>query len=304
MTVTAEATMAVDSLRAPVGPGTKVGPARSGGAGRRFLRDPGAVAGAVLVLVIAGAVLLAPWIAPHDPNLQDKANVLASPSASHVFGTDMLGRDMLSRLLHGGRTSVLLAVMATAGIGVLGLLIGVVSGLVGGIVDTIIGRIIEVIEVLPMLLVAMLSIRILGPGPDKLVLVFVAVGWPGYARVVRASTLSLRERAFVDASRASGAGWIRVMGRHIVPNLMGPVTVLSTIGLGRILLGLTALSFLGFGVQPPHPEWGRMMADAKDYFYAAPRMLIYPGAAISLLVLAVNLCGDGLRDALDTKVDK
>lgn len=269
---------------------------------RRLVRDRVALAGLVLLVVIGCAIAAAPWIAPHDPLLIDAPNRLASPSRAHPFGTDMLGRDTLSRVLHGGRASVVMALAAGFGISLVGLVVGVVTGLLGGVVDALVMRVVEIIQALPMLIVAMVAIGLWGRGSDKLVLVFVAVGWPGYCRVVRAATLALRERAFVDVARSLGASKWRVMWRHIVPNLMGPVTVLSTLDLGRILLGLTALSFLGFGVQPPNPEWGSMLSEARRYFYYAPQLLVYPGVAISLLVLAVNLCGDGLRDALDVKI--
>ena len=269
---------------------------------RRLARDRAAVVGGVLLVLLVAGVLAAPWLAPDDPLRVDAPNRLAGLSLDHPLGTDMLGRDMASRLLFGGRSSLTMALAATAGLSVVGLAVGVLTGMLGGVVDALVMRLVDVVQALPMLIIAMVAIGLWGRGADKLVLVFVAVGWPGYARVVRGATLSLRERAFVDAARSLGASRFRVMWRHIVPNLVGPVTVLSTLDLGRILLGLTALSFLGFGVQPPDPEWGRMLADARTYFYRAPQLLMYPGAAISLLVLAVNLCGDGLRDALDVQI--
>lgn len=196
-----------------------------------------------------------------------------------------------------------MAIAATAGISLLGLAVGVISGMIGGFVDAALMRVVDIIQAVPLLMVALVAIGVVGPGAINLVLVFIFVGWPAYARVVRGSTLSLRERVFVDAARAQGATRRRIIVRHIVPNLLGPVTVLTTLDLGRILLGLSALSFLGFGVQPPEPEWGRMLADSRSYFFLAPHLLIYPGLAISALVLAVNLCGDGLRDALDVKLE-
>ena len=282
-------------------------PAPAGSAGRpsllrRLARDRAAMVGAVLLVALTLAVVAAPWLAPDDPLRVDAPNRLASPSLDHPFGTDMLGRDMASRLLFGGRSSLLMALAATAGLSVVGLVVGVVTGMLGGVVDALVMRVVDVVQALPMLIIAMVAIGLWGRGADKLVAVFVAVGWPGYARVVRGATLALRERPYVDAARSLGASRLRVMWRHIVPNLVGPVTVLSTLDLGRILLGLTALSFLGFGVQPPDPEWGRMLADARSYFYRAPQLMVYPGMAISVLVLAVNLCGDGLRDALDVKI--
>lgn len=269
---------------------------------RRLARDRVALAGGALLALLVAAVIAGPWLWTVDPTLVDTPNRLASPSRAHPLGTDMLGRDMLARILSGGRTSVAMAAAASVGISLLGLVVGVVTGMLGGWVDNLVMRAVEVVQSVPMLIVAMVAAGLLDRGPVALVLVFVAVGWPGYARVIRGVTLALRERRYVEASTALGASRLRVMVRHLVPNVAAPATVLSTLDMGRMLLGLTALSFLGFGVQPPHPEWGRMMADARPYFYPAPRMLVIPGMAISLLVLAVNLVGDGLRDALDTKV--
>lgn len=271
---------------------------------RRLAQDRSVLAGVLLLTALLSALLAVPWLPLADPTMVDAPNRLAGPSLQHLAGTDMLGRDMLSRLLHGGRTSVATALVVTTGITVLGLLFGVTAGMLGGVVDTLVMRAVDVLSALPTLLVAMVVLGVLGSGIDKLVLTVTLLGWPGYARVMRGATLVLREQDYVGAARAVGASRLRIMCRHIVPNLLAPVTVLSTLDVGRILLALTALSFLGFGVQPPDPEWGAMMADARNNFYSAPRLLIYPGAAISLLVLAVNLCGDGLRDALDARVSQ
>jgi peptide/nickel transport system permease protein len=206
---------------------------------------------------------------------------------------------MFSRILHGGRTSILTAVVATAGIGLLGLVLGVCSGLLGGVVDALVMRLVEVLQALPLLIVAMVAVGLLGGGTDKLVLTVILLGWTTNARAVRAITLSIRERPYVHAARAQGATQGRIMLRHIVPSVLSTVTALSMIELGRIVLALSALSFLGFGVQPPTPEWGAMLADARTAFYVAPQLLVYPGLAITLLVLAINLMGDGVRDAFD-----
>lgn len=270
---------------------------------RPLLGDRSLVVGGVLLVVIVAALLAAPWLAPADPAAIDPPNALAGPSLQHPAGTDILGRDMASRLLHGGRTSLATGLAATLGITLLGLGFGVVAGMSGGVVDSLVMRLVDVLSALPTLLVAMVVLGTWGSGTDKLVLTVTLLGWPGYARVMRGATLVLREQEFIGATRALGASRRRIILRHVVPNLVAPVTVLSTLDVGRILMGLTALSFLGFGVQPPNPEWGAMMADARSYFYRAPRLLVYPGAAISLLVLAVNLCGDGLRDALDEKTN-
>lgn len=268
---------------------------------RRAVRDPGAVLGGVVLVGLLAAVAAAPWLSPFDPTAVDPPNGLAGSSRLHPLGTDLLGRDVFARILHGGRTSVIAAIVATAGVAVLGLLFGVVAGLMGGIVDTLVMRLVEILQALPLLIVAMVTVGLLGGGTDKLVLTVVLLGWPGHARVVRAVALSIRERAFVDAARSLGASRLRIMARHVVPGVAGTVATLSMIELGRFVLVLSTLSFLGFGVKPPNPEWGAMLADARTSFFLAPRLLVYPGIAISLLVLAVNLVGDGLRDALDGK---
>ncbi len=300
--------MSVASLIRAVDTGTVdqvgVGSPRRRGAFARLLRDRVALGAGVFLLLLVVLLLLAPLIAPADPAAVDTDIGLAGPSWAHPLGTDILGRDLVSRILYGGRVSVLMTLTASAGITIVGLTMGVATGLMGGRFDALVMRSVEIIQAVPMLIIAMVAIGLLGRGPDKLVLVFVAVGWPGYTRVIRGATLALRERRYVEASRALGATRFRVMLFHLVPNLAGPATVLSTLDLGRILLGLTALSFLGFGVQPPHPEWGRMIADARPYFYLAPRQLVIPGLVVSIFGLAVNLFGDGLRDALDVKVGK
>jgi ABC-type dipeptide/oligopeptide/nickel transport system permease subunit len=271
------------------------------GVARRFLRDPGAVVGALLLLVILVALVAARSITPFDPTVVNPADRLAHASHLHPLGTDLLGRDMLSRVLHGGRTSVSSAVIATLGITVVGLVLGVTAGMLGGFVDSLLMRVVDVLQALPLLIIAMVTIAFLGKGTDKLILTVIILGWPVHARVIRAATLSIRERGFIEAARAQGATKPRIMLRHVVPSLFSPIVALSTIELGRIVLVLSALSFLGFGVQPPQPEWGALLADYRTSFFLAPRLLMYPGLAISMLVFAVNLVGDGVRDALDER---
>ncbi|HUR18565.1 MAG TPA: ABC transporter permease [Acidimicrobiales bacterium] len=265
---------------------------------RRATRDRGAVLGAVLFVLLVAAVATAPLLSPFDPTSIDPRHALAHSSRLHPLGTDLLGRDVLSRLLHGGRTSVAAALAAGAGVATLGLLFGVVAGTIGGAVDTVIMRLVDILLALPLLVVAMVAVGLLGGGTDKLVLTVILLGWPVHARVVRAVALSIREQAFVQAAAALGASRLRIMLRHVVPGVTGAVATLTMIELGRFVLVLSTLSFLGFGVRAPNPEWGAMLADARTSFFLAPRLLVYPGLAITLLVLSVNLMGDGLRDAL------
>jgi peptide/nickel transport system permease protein len=285
---------------------TRRKPARSTERGPmgRLVRDPGAVVGALLLLLIAAALVGAPWLATQDPLATDVPDKLAGFSRDHLLGTDSIGRDMWSRMLHGGRSSVVLTLAVSGLVTVIGLVLGVLAGMRGGIVDAAILRTIEIVQAVPLIIVAMVTVKLLGGGTEKLVLVLALLGWPGQARVVRAATLSLREREFIKSCQVIGATRWRVAFRHIVPNLLSPVVVIATLDVGRTLLTISTLSFLGFGARPPHPEWGSMLADAKTYFFVAPRLLMIPGAAIFLVALGANLFGEGLRDAFQGRSER
>ena len=271
---------------------------------RVLLRDRAAVAGAVLLLVFVLATVLAPLLTPYGPNVTDFTNVLAAPSAHHLLGTDDLGRDELTRILYGGRVSIGMAAVAAALSAAIGLMLGLMSGYFGGAFDLVLMRIVDALQALPGLLLAFAVAGLLGAGLLNIEIAVIAVWWTGYARVVRSMVLSLRERAFVEAARGSGGTNRMIMIRHILPNVVGPATVLATLELAHVLLALAALSFLGLGVAPPTAEWGTMLSQAKDFFDRAPQLLIYPGLAITLVALASNLMGDGLRDALDPRLQR
>lgn len=273
-----------------------------GGVLRRLAGDKAALLGVTLLLLLLLVALMAPWVATHDPIQTDFQNRLAGPTARHLLGTDQVGRDEFSRIVFGARLSVGMAATATLGISLVGIMLGLAAGVYGGGVDGVVMRVVDVLQALPTLILAVVVVGLLGGGAHKMVLTIVALGWPGYARVVRGVTLSLRERGFVDAARAVGASRLRIMVRHLLPNLLGPMIVLSTLSMGRTLLAVSGLSFLGFGVQLPTPEWGAMLAEGRNYIDSAPRLLAFPGAAITLLVLACNLAGDGLRDLLDHRL--
>lgn len=277
----------------PQGEVTRAGPLR------RLFRDRAAVVGLGIATVVALAVLLAPWISPQGPIDQDVADRYAPVSAEHPLGTDQLGRDILSRLLHGGRYSLGMALAASAGITVVGLVLGLASASFGRVTDTVVNRIADVFLALPTLVLMLVVVGLLGQGLRNLIIAVILVGWPTYARVVRGMALSVREREFVTAAEAAGASRVRIAARHLAPNVLGPVIVLSTIDLGRVLLAVSALSFLGFGVTSPTPEWGAMLSDARGFFTSHPELIFPPGVAITVMVLAFNLAGDGLRDALD-----
>lgn len=268
---------------------------------RRLARDRTAVVGlAIIALFVLGA-LFAPWLATHDPVETNFSNRFAPMSRSHPLGTDNLGRDVFARILHGSRLSIGMAVSATAGITVLGLLLGLVAGMYGRFVETVIMRSVDVLLALPTLILALVVVGLLGQGLRNLLITIVLVQWPRYARLVRGMTLKIREQEFVEAARAVGASRPRIMFRHVSPNLIGPTVVFSTIDMGNTLLAVSGLSFLGFGVGPPTPEWGAMLAEARGFLDRAPLLLAWPGLAITLMVLAFNLAGDGLRDLLDPR---
>lgn len=265
----------------------------------QLVRDRTALMGLMILAVLGGLALLAPLVAPHDPAAQDVLDRYAAPSLEHPLGTDQLGRDELSRLLYGGRTSLLTSIALGAGILVIGLAVGTVSGFAGGIIDGAVMRVIDVLLAFPNFLLVLVVVGALGPGLVNLSIAFLVAGWVGYARVVRGLVLAAKERPFVEAARALGLRPRRVALGHVLPNVLAPVIVLWTLRTGQLLLALAALSFLGLGVQPPTPEWGAMLNDARDSLAQAPMLMVYPGALITIAALGFNLLGDGLRDVLD-----
>jgi ABC-type dipeptide/oligopeptide/nickel transport system permease subunit len=268
---------------------------------RRLLRDRAAVVGLVLVIAVVLVALLAPWISPHDPDAVDVADKFAPRSSDHLLGTDHLGRDMLSRLIWGARLSVGATLLATVGIGAIGLLLGMLAGWWGGFVDGLISRIIDLMQALPPLLLPLAITAILGTGLRNVLIAIVISSWANYARIVRGAVLAERSKPYVEAARSSGCSTARIFRRHLLPNIVGPVVVMTTLELGIILLAISGLSFLGLGVQPPAAEWGAMLSEGRTYLSRAPAMMIYPGALIFVMVLAFNLLGDGLRDFLDPR---
>jgi len=262
-------------------------------------RDKTALVGLVILLVMFGAALTAPLIAPYDPNNQDVANRYAPVSSEHLMGTDNLGRDEFSRLLYGARVSLFTALAVGVAILVIGIAVGLVAGFTGGFIDGLLMRIVDVLLAFPSLLLALAITGMLGPGLLHLMVGMTAVWWTDYSRLVRGLVLSVKERPFVESARALGLPGRRVAVRHILPNMVGPVVVLGTLQTGRLLLALSALSFLGLGVQPPTAEWGAMLSEGQNYLASAPQLMIYPGMAITIAALGFNLLGDGLRDVLD-----
>jgi len=236
-----------------------------------------------------------------DPDHLTSEGRFQGPSTAHPFGTDEVGRDVFSRILHGGRLSLGMALSATVGITIVGIALGLASVFYGRLAETVIMRTVDVLLALPTLILALVIVGLLGQGLRNLIITIILVQWPRYARLVRGMALKVRAAEFVEAGRAAGAGRIRLIVRHILPNLIGPVVVFSTVDMGATLLAVSGLSFLGFGVAPPTPEWGAMLSEARFQIDRAPLLLVFPGAAISMVVLAFNLAGDGLRDLLDPR---
>ena len=265
---------------------------------RRLRSDPAACAGMGLVAVFLALAVLGPTLAPHDP-LEVTVDRLQGPNAEHLLGTDGLGRDMLSRVLHGARLSLGSAVLASFLVTAIGVVVGAVSGFAGGIVDKLCMRLVDVVLTIPGLILALAVTGLFEPSLRAVMLGLVTIVWAGYARIVRGLVLAIKERPFVEAARAAGAGPRRVMIRHVLPNMISPVIVLATVEIGQLLLAISTLTFLGLGAPPPTPEWGAMLNDGRTYFLSDPHVVVIPGVAISLAVLGFNLVGDGVRDALD-----
>lgn len=255
----------------------------------------------IILAIVAAGALLAPWIAPHDPDFIDMSARLAPPSAGHWLGTDHLGRDHLSRLLHGGRATLGLAVAVMTAVLAIGFLVGAVSGYFGGLADTAIQSIVVLFQGLPGLVFMIALVGILGPGALNLFVAIVVTAWADFSRIVRAETLQLRAADFIAATRALGAGHGYILARMLVPNLAGPMVVLFAARIGRMVLTIASLSFLGFGVQPPTADWGVMISESRGFFRSAPLLTILPGACIFAVSLAITLIGDDLRDRLDRR---
>ncbi len=271
---------------------------------RRLRRRPLVVAAmAVLALFVVLAVG-APVIAPHDPTALIPGAVMRPPSAQYLFGTDELGRDVLSRVIHGARISLQIGVF-TIGIALaLGTLVGLTAGFYGGLLDGALMAVMEVLLAFPQILLAMAILAMLGPSLTNAMIAVGLSAVPVYARTARGTTLSVRSMDYVEAARAVGAGDVRILLRHVLPNMISPVVVLATAGVGIAILIAAGLSYLGLGAQPPTPEWGAMLSESRAYLRQAWWMATFPGLAITLVVVSLNLCGDWLRDLLDPRLRK
>ena len=279
--------------------------AANGSRGRRrwasLLREPGTALGLFLVVSLLLAGLLAPWLPLDDPTEINLPDRLLSPSTEHLLGTDHLGRDTFSRIVHGARMTLLAAAATLALSMTIALTVGILSGYHGGWPDTALMGVVDLLLAFPSLILALAVAGALGPGLFNVLLAAGAVWWVGHARIIRGVTLGARQMEYVTAARAAGAGGPRIILRHIAPNILGPIIVIASLDVGWIILGIAGLSFLGLGAQPPTPEWGAMLNDARPHLQTAPRLLLLPGAAIFIAVLGFNLLGDGMRDVLDPR---
>lgn len=257
--------------------------------------------GGSIVLLAALAALLGPALTPFDPAAQDLALRLTSPTLTHPFGLDELGRDILARVLAGARISFFVGLVVVSISATIGTLLGAVAGYFGGVVDDVIGRVIDVLLAFPGLLLAIALVAVLGPSLMNVLFALTIIGWVGYARLVRGQVLRAREFDYVQAARAVGARAPHILWRHVIPAAMPAVIVQSALGMGGAIIGEAALGFLGLGVQPPTPSWGTMLNGGRAHLLDAPHLTIFPGLAIAVLVLGLNFLGDGLRDATDPK---
>jgi peptide/nickel transport system permease protein len=271
------------------------------GSWRLLLGNPVTAVSAAVLAVVAVIAVGARWLTPYGINDVDVPSALQGPSGAHWFGTDELGRDVLSRVLVAVQASMEVAVVSVAFALLVGVMIGIVAGYRGGWVDTVFMRIVDVMFAFPVLLLALAIVAILGPGVTTTMLAIGVVYTPIFARVARASTLSVRVEPFVQVSRTMGTGHAYILARHVLPNIAGPLIVQTSLSLAFAILSEAALSFLGLGIQPPQPSLGRMIFDSQGFVTLAWWMAVCPGAAIFAIVLAFNLFGDGLRDALDPK---
>ena len=273
----------------------------------RPLLQPKILIGGVIVFILVITGALAPWIAPYDPNAQNLALALRPPQwffGAHALGTDAVGRDILSRLFYGARISLIIAVMVVLISGVVGIGLGAVSGYFAGAVDFAIQKLVEVVWAFPPLLLAIAIMAFLGQGLDNLILALVMQRWISYCRVARGQALSLRNREFVEAARALGASNVRIITRHIMPNLFQSAVVIGTFAMASAIISEAALSFLGLGVPPEIPTWGSMLADGRTYISTSWWLALFPGLCIFFTVLGINLLGDGLRDLLDPRLKR
>ncbi|OKH24678.1 nickel/cobalt ABC transporter permease [Chroogloeocystis siderophila] len=271
---------------------------------KRLLRNKVAWFSVGVIFCIAVVALFAPYIAPHDPLEVELTRRLQSPNATFLLGTDHLGRCILSRLIYGARISLSIALTVTALTTSISLIVGTIAGYVGGKVDSVLMRICDVFLSFPNLILALAIVGIMGASPVNLVIALGASHWAWYARIVRSKVLSLKQENFIKAAIVSGTSSVQIMVKHLLPYTIAEIAVLASLDTGWVILQISALSFLGLGIQPPTPEWGAMITDGREFFRREPGLMLYPGLIIFIVALSFNLLGDALRDALDPRFGK
>lgn len=269
---------------------------------KRLKRSKGAMIGLVLLIVLVFVAVFADFITPYTYDQQNLELAFATPSGSHIFGTDEFGRDIFTRVIYGARVSLQVGFISVAVALACGGTLGAVAGFYGGKVDNGIMRFMDILLSIPSTLLAIAIVAALGTGLVNLMIAVGISNIPTYARIVRASVMTISGQEFVEAARASGSGDLRIIFKHLIPNCMAPIIIQSTLGVAGAILTAAGLSFIGLGIQPPAPEWGAMVSSGRAYIRDFPHMTLYPGIAIMLTILSLNLLGDGLRDALDPKL--
>lgn len=269
---------------------------------RILVRNRAAMGGLALLALLSLLAVLAPALAPYDPDAVDILHQLEAPSKTHILGTDLYGRDIFSRILYGGRITLVVGLISVGIAASIGIILGLVAGFYGGAVDSVIMRLIDVLLAFPRILLALSIVGMLGPGLLNVMVAVGIAGITGYARLVRGSVLCAKENIYVEAARVVGCPDRIILRRHLLPNIIGPVIVLATLDVASAILSASSLSFLGLGVQPPTAEWGAMLNEGRQYLRTAPWITLFPGLAIMISVLSINMLGDGLRDALDPRM--
>lgn len=270
---------------------------------KKLLKDKLVATGFVIIVLIIIVAIFAPIIAPYNPYAQNLLEGLKGPSCSHFLGQDKLGRDILSRIIYGSRISIMVGFVTVSISLIIGTIAGSIAGYFGGLVDEIFMRIVDILLAFPGILLAIAIMTVLGPSLNNVIIALCIVGWVGYARLARGQILTIREREYVVAAKASGIPVFRIIIRHIIPNIISPLIVQATFGIAGAIIAEAGLSFLGIGTQSPMPSWGAMLNEGRQFLLIAPHLTTYPGIAIMITVIGLNFLGDGLRDILDPKSD-
>ncbi|MFZ1986043.1 MAG: nickel transporter permease [Desulfatitalea sp.] len=269
-----------------------------------LIKDRLAIIGALILLVLVLMAVLAPYLSPYNPLELNLAERIAAPNSKHPMGTDSVGRDVLSRIMHGTRISLVMAVVVVTIETFVGVLVGTAAGYLGKAVDEILMRLVDILMAFPGIILSLVIVGMLDSSFMNLIIALSALGWVRYARVVRGSILAIKEEAFIESAKAIGCTKLWIATRHVLPNVISPIIVLTAMNMGTIIISIAGLSFIGLGIQPPTPEWGIMLSEGKPFMESAPHLMIFPGLMIMLAVLAFNFLGDGLRDVLDIQMQK